>query len=84
MNQRQFAEKLLKVKAEKRRNLIAENSGRCNSELAKLFQEISHEIWTNKPQKISVIVEILTEIVNLTKDKEIIAYLCFSSFVLHP
>jgi CHAT domain-containing protein len=74
MNQRDFAERLLAISAEQRTKFIIGNRNLCNSRLGKVFQDICYEIWTNKPQEVSGIVDTLSEIVAIIGDNSILPY----------
>lgn len=75
MNYKDFAQRLIENPANKRKALFAQYSQLVNIELAKFLQQICYEAWTTEPQKISIIVEILREAADLTKNPEIKAYL---------
>jgi CHAT domain-containing protein/predicted negative regulator of RcsB-dependent stress response len=75
MNQQELARKLIESTSDERAHLFAEHSQLAGVELAECFQQICYEIWTNEPQKVSIIVEILRELSDLTGNPEITAYL---------
>lgn len=74
MNRQQFARKLIETTPGGRKILLTKYSTLADVRLAKIFQLICYEIWTNEPQKVSIIAEILHELTDLTKNPEIRAY----------
>ncbi len=74
MNQQELARKLIESTSDERASLLAGHSHLANARLAECFQQICYEIWTHEPQKVSIIVEILRELTDLTGNPEIGAY----------
>jgi CHAT domain-containing protein len=74
MNHQELARKLIESDSERRRLLIDSHPQLLDAGLAAFFQQICYEVWTDEPQKISLIVEILNELARLTGNPEIRAY----------
>lgn len=75
MNQLGLARKLIESGSDERALLFAKYSRLANAGLAECFQQICYEVWTNEPRQVSIIVEILRELNDLTENPEVTAYL---------
>jgi CHAT domain-containing protein len=74
MNHQELARKLLESDSDRRKLLINRHPQLIDAGLAAVFQQICYEVWTDEPQKISSIVEILNELAAVTGNPEIRAY----------
>ena len=82
-DRKQFAKNLLGAARSKRKSLLSKYLTFCDAELARAFQEICYEVWTAQPQKVSLIVEILNDVIAITDDPEIRAYAEWTDAIKH-
>lgn len=79
MNYENLARKLIEngagePQSQRRRSLFARHASLIDGKLAEVFQQICYEVWTNEPQKVSVIAGILCELADFSGNPEILAY----------
>ena len=74
MNHQELARKLIESDSDRREMLINRHPQLIDAELAAVFQQICYEVWTDEPQKISSMVEILNRLAGFTENAEIRAY----------